>query len=117
MRPWRRCTTLPPMSEFTVASLLQTPTIGVRDVADASQVLFFNRGECYRVSHPNPGGDASLVVSVDEALLREIAPAHLLREGDALAFRLHRLRIDARAQVLVALLRHSLREGIAEPLE
>ncbi|WP_036168550.1 helix-turn-helix transcriptional regulator [Noviluteimonas dokdonensis] len=86
-------------------------------VADASQVLFFNRGESYRVSHPNPGGDASLVVSVDEALLREIAPAHLLREGDALAFRLHRLRIDARAQVLVALLRHSLREGIAEPLE
>jgi AraC-like DNA-binding protein len=86
-------------------------------VADASQVLFFNRGECYRVSHPNPGGDASLVVSVDETVLREIAPPPLLREGDVFAFRLHRLRIDARAQVLVALLRHSLREGIAEPLE
>ena len=86
-------------------------------VADASQVLIFNRGESYRVSHPNPGGDASLTISVDEALLQEIAPKALLREGDAFAFRLHRLRIDARAQVLVALLRHSLREGIAEPLE
>ncbi|MCC8361650.1 AraC family transcriptional regulator [Lysobacter sp. A6] len=86
-------------------------------VADASQVLFFNRGERYRVRHPNAGGDASLVVSVDERLLQEIAPANLLREGESFAFRQHRLRIDARAQVLVALLRHSLREGIAEPLE
>ena len=86
-------------------------------VADASQVLLFNRGERYRVSHPNPGGDASLAIGVDEALLREIVPAHLSRDGEPFAFRLHRLRIDARAQVLVALLRHSLREGIAEPLE
>jgi len=86
-------------------------------VADASQVLFFNKGESYRVSHPNPGGDASLVVAVDETLLREIAPKDLLRDGEAFAFRLHRLRIDARAQVLVALLRHGLRSGIAEPLE
>jgi AraC-like DNA-binding protein len=86
-------------------------------VADASQVLFFNKGERYRVSHPNPGGDASLVVSVDESVLREIAPAALVRDGEPFAFRQHRLRIDARAQVLVALLRHSLREGIAEPLE
>jgi AraC family transcriptional regulator len=34
-----------------------------------------------------------------------------------LAFRQQRLRIDARAQALVGLLRHSLRQGIAEPLE
>lgn len=86
-------------------------------VADASQVLFFNRGESYRVSHPNPGGDASLSVAIDEGLLQEIAPKDLVREDPPFAFRLHRLRIDARAQVLVALLRHSLREGIAEALE
>ena len=49
--------------------------------------------------------------------MHEIAPKALLREGEAFAFRLHRLRIDARAQVLVALLRHGLRSGIAEPLE
>jgi AraC-like DNA-binding protein len=86
-------------------------------VADASQVLFFHAGEEYRVSHPNPGGDASLVLTVDEQLLREIAPAGLLRERDPVRFREPRLRIDPRAQVLVALLRHALHEGIAEPLE
>jgi AraC family transcriptional regulator len=86
-------------------------------VADASQVLLFNAGETYRLSHPHPGGNASLVLVVDEAMLREIAPARMLHEGDPLRFREHRLRIDPRAQVLVALLRHSLRERIAEPLE
>jgi len=29
-------------------------------VAEANQVLFFNAAEGYRVSHPVPGGDASL---------------------------------------------------------
>ncbi|KGM55775.1 AraC family transcriptional regulator [Lysobacter daejeonensis GH1-9] len=86
-------------------------------VADASQVLFFSAGEDYQVSHPNPGGDASLALTVDEQLLREIAPATLLYEGSPLRFRLPRLRIDPRAQVLVAMLRHALREGVAEPLE
>jgi AraC family transcriptional regulator len=86
-------------------------------VADASQVLFFHAGEDYQVSHPNPGGDASLALTVDETLLREIAPPALLRSREPLRFREPRLRIDARAQVLVALLRHTLHEGIAEPLE
>jgi AraC-like DNA-binding protein len=86
-------------------------------VADASQVLFFNADEDYQVSHPNSGGDASLVLTVDPHLLREIAPAELLHEGEPLRFREPRLRIDPRAQVLVALLRHALREGVAEPLE
>ncbi|SEJ40153.1 helix-turn-helix domain-containing protein [Frateuria terrea] len=92
--------------------------VGSNDaVADASQVLFFNAGEDYRVSHPNAGGDASLSLAVDEALLREVAPAALLLSGEPLRFGQARLRIDPRAQVLVALLRHSLHEGIAEPLE
>lgn len=86
-------------------------------VADASQVLFFNAGETYRVSHPIPGGDASLVLDVDPAMLRELAPPPLVYDDDPLRFRASRLRIDPRAQVLVALLRHSLDEGIAEPLE
>ena len=41
----------------------------------------------------------------------------LLSDGSALAFRQQRLRIDPRAQALVALLRHGLRQKIAEPLE
>ena len=86
-------------------------------VGEANQVLFFNATEGYRVSHPVSGGDASLTLVISDLLLREMAPRTFLREGAALAFRQQRLRIDARTQALVALLRHSLREKIAEPLE
>jgi AraC-like DNA-binding protein len=86
-------------------------------VAEANQVLFFNATEGYRVSHPVPGGDACLSLVISEALLRELAPKALLRDGAGLAFRRQRLRIDPRTQVLVALLRHSLHQGIAQPLE
>jgi AraC-like DNA-binding protein len=86
-------------------------------VAEANQVLFFNATEGYRISHPVRGGDASLTLIVSEPLLRELAPPALLRTGGKLAFRQQRLRIDPRAQVLMALLRHSLHRKIAEPLE
>ncbi|MBO9661829.1 AraC family transcriptional regulator [Dokdonella sp.] len=86
-------------------------------VAEANQVLFFNRDEGYRVSHPVAGGDACLVLALDEPWLRELVPKSQIREGGALAFRRQRLRIDPRAQALVALLRHSLARGAAEPLE
>jgi len=86
-------------------------------VAEANQVLFFNATEGYRVSHPVPGGDASLSLAISEPQLQELAPRTFLRDGSRLAFRRQRLRIDARAQALVALLRHSLRQKIAEPLE
>ena len=141
--------------EFVVHSLLNSPTVTIRDtyckgscqyqsaeefatatqmvfpyrgvyvrhirndqaVAEANQVLFFNATEGYRVSHPVPGGDASLSLVISESMLRELAPASSLRHGKTLAFRQQRLRIDARTQALVALLRHSLRHGIAKPLE
>ncbi|MBA0086914.1 MAG: helix-turn-helix transcriptional regulator [Acidobacteria bacterium Pan2503] len=86
-------------------------------VAETNQVLFFNACEGYRVSHPVAGGDASLSLAVREPQLREIAAHSFLRDGKMLAFRHQRVRIDARAQALVALLRHSLRQKIAEPLE
>ena len=86
-------------------------------VADANQVLFFNAGEGYRVSHPVPGGDASLTLIVGEPELRELAPRTLFGSGEDLVFRQHRLRIDPRAQALVMLLRHGLRQGVAESLE
>jgi AraC-like DNA-binding protein len=143
------------MSEFSVRTLLDTPTVSVDDVcclgsrrdesgeehtattqlvfpyrgvyvrhlgqdqavAEANQVLFFNADEEYRVSHPVPGGDSSLTLVVAEPLVREIAARSILRAGPRLAFRPHRLRIDARTQVMVALLRHSLREKSVEPLE
>jgi len=143
------------MPEFVIHSLLNSPTVTIRDtyckgscrhlsaeefatatqlvfpyrdvyvrhtgndqsVAEANQVLFFNANEGYRVSHPVPGGDASLSLVISESMLRELAPASFLRHGKTLAFRQQRLRIDTRTQALVALLRHSLRQGIAEPLE
>ncbi|MGC2022029.1 MAG: AraC family transcriptional regulator, partial [Candidatus Sulfotelmatobacter sp.] len=86
-------------------------------VAEANQVLFFNATEGYRVSHPVAGGDASLSLAISEALLRELAPPSFLCDGAVLAFRWQRLGIDARTQALVALLRHSLRHNVAEPLE
>ena len=113
------------VEECATATQLVFPYRGVyvrhlgRDqaVAEANQVLFFNATEGYRVSHPVPGGDASLTLVISEPLLRELAPANSLRGSARPAFRRQRLRIDARAQALVALLRHSLRENIAEPLE
>src|ERR1700741_3461174 len=77
-------------------------------VADANHVLFFNQGQGYQVSHPVTGGDASLLLSVNEATLRELAPKTLVCESGPLAFKSQSLRIDARAQALVMLLKHTL---------
>jgi len=143
------------LPEFDVRTLLNSPTVTIRDtycrgtcrhqspeectattqlvfpyrgvyvrhvgqnqaVAEANQVLFFNAMEGYRVSHPVSGGDASLTLVIEESQLHELAPPSLLQDGPRVAFRQPRLRVDARTQALVALLRHSLRDKIAEPLE
>jgi len=88
-----------------------------QSVADANHVLFFNAGQGYQVSHPVDGGDASLVLAISPGLLRELSPRELLERHDDPTYRLQSLRIDPRAQALVALLRHSLRHGGIEPLE
>jgi len=86
-------------------------------VADANQLMLFNRGEGYRISHPIAGGDASLSLSLEEGLLRELAPREYLLSGEDAAFRVQRVRIDSRAQALVSVLRHGLSRAIAEPLQ
>jgi AraC-like DNA-binding protein len=86
-------------------------------VADANHVLFFNAQEGYQVSHPLNGGDACLSLHLEQALLAELAPKPLLQAQADVAFRAQSQRIDARAQALVALLRHSLENGSIEPLE
>jgi AraC family transcriptional regulator len=111
--------------ECTTSTQLVFPYRGVyvrhvgsdQAVAEANQVLFFNAYEGYRISHPVAGGDASLTVVISESQIHELSPASFLDDGPTLKFRCQRLRIDARTQALVALLRHSLRENIAEPLE
>jgi len=86
-------------------------------VAEANQVLFFNEGEGYRISHPVAGGDDSLVLAIGERWLHELVPKAQIRAGGAIAFKRQRLRIDARTQALAALLRHSLQRKAAETLE
>src|SRR3569833_1759316 len=87
-------------------------------VAEPNQVWFFNKDESYRISHPVSGGDACLSLCVDEPLLSELVPKDYVSGAGPLAFRRQRVRIDARAQALVALLRHGLQRGvIVEPLE
>ena len=86
-------------------------------VADANQVLFFNAGQEYQISHPVSGGDACLSVGVAPALVQELAPPEALARLAEPSFLRQQQRLDPRAQVLVALLRHSLRSGVAEPLE
>jgi AraC-like DNA-binding protein len=92
--------------------------VGRKDsVAESNQVVFFNKGEEYCISHPVAGGDACLSVGVTEHWLDELTPKEHVRDSDGLAFRRQRLRIDARSQALVATLRYSLDRKVAEPLE
>ncbi|RCW28011.1 AraC family transcriptional regulator [Ciceribacter lividus] len=92
--------------------------IGDEDVvAEPNQVLLFNRDEAYRVSHPVAGGDACLSVAMPEALLAELVPDTHCTKVPAFAFDRQKLQIDARAQALVALLRHGLATRAAEMLE
>jgi AraC-like DNA-binding protein len=115
----------PSAEECVTATHLVFPYRGVyvrhvgraQAVGEANQVLLFNATETYRVSHPVAGGDACLSLAVSEPLLAELAPKALLRQGAVIALRQQRLRIDPRAQALVALLRHGLCQGSAEPLE
>lgn len=89
----------------------------VETVAEANQVMFFNEHEPYRVSHPVGGGDASLSIRIDEAILLELMPADYFRTKDRALFNRSRMRIDAHTQLLAALVRHRLSRGMTETLE
>ncbi|HET9445478.1 MAG TPA: AraC family transcriptional regulator [Steroidobacteraceae bacterium] len=92
--------------------------VGRQDsVAEGNQVVFFNKGEEYCISHPVEGGDACLSVGVAEHWLEELAPKEEMRGSDELAFRRQRMRLDARTQALVATLRYSLHRHVAETLQ
>ena len=85
-------------------------------VAEANQVLFFNAGEGYRVSHPVAGGDASLTWSSSEPLLRELAPegaaARTSRAGVSSAAPAHRSARAGAGRVAAA---QPAREGRRDP--
>lgn len=86
-------------------------------VAEANQLIFFNDGEDYSISHPVDGGDACLSIAMDRQLLMELAPFDQLDRRSAVTFRSPARGIDPKAQALVALLRYGLGRGTLEPLE
>jgi AraC family transcriptional regulator len=86
-------------------------------VAEANQVVFFNEDEPYQVSHPVEGGDSSLSIGISAATLLELTPAGYLHVKDRATFNRSHLRIDARTQALMSLLRHRLDRGTIETLE
>ena len=143
------------MNELSVTLLLETRTVGVRDVAcdgacrhrspsecaaathlvfpyrgayvrhvggqdvvaEASQVVFFNRDQDYAISHPIGGGDACLSVSIDDELLTELSPAEQLEDGGLAVFRRPTRGVAPPTQALAARLRHGLLRGAFEPLQ
>jgi len=86
-------------------------------VAEANQVIFINKDEPFRVSHPVDGGDAALSVGVSDAALLELAPRECLRRGGQAAFNRSNLRVGADTQARTALLRHRLDRRAIEDLE
>jgi AraC-like DNA-binding protein len=86
-------------------------------VAESNQVLYFNAGESYCVSHPVEGGDSSFVLVPADSVLRELAPKERILDGEPVRFRTPRSSLDTRAQALAALLRHSLSTGVIDKLE
>lgn len=53
-------------------------------VAEANQVLFFNAGQGYRISHPIEGGDACIDLAIDESMLEELTPKEQVQPGPPL---------------------------------
>ncbi len=111
--------------EWTAATHLGFPYRGAyvhrcggdEAVAEPNQVIAYNAREEFTVAHPIAGGDATLLLMIAPEVLRELPPPGILREGGELTFAQPRMRIDPRTQALVAMLRYSLLEGLAEPLE
>ena len=77
-------------------------------VAEANQVLFFNRGESYQISHPVAGGDACLSLVIAEPMKAELATQHPNEQ---------RRRITSDAQTLLVQLRHRLVNKLIGVLE
>jgi AraC-like DNA-binding protein len=86
-------------------------------IAEPNQVLFFNAGQEYSISHPVVGGDACLSLAVDDELMREIVPSSKIERGPRLVFREQRARIDPSIQTITVQLRHGLRSGVMDPLQ
>jgi AraC-like DNA-binding protein len=61
---------------FVRSGLFGKHVRGKEVVADANQVIFFNGGEPYRVSHPVPGGDVCASFALERNTLLELLSDH-----------------------------------------
>lgn len=77
-------------------------------VAEANQVVFFNRGESYQISHPIAGGDACLSLFIAEPTRAELASQETNEQ---------RRRLTSDAQTLLVQLRHRLVNKLIGALE
>lgn len=87
-------------------------------VAHAGQVVFFNAGESYRVSHPR-GGDDCFVLELTESAQRELLQAFdpAAAERVEMPFRASHAHLPANALLQQRLLWHCLRETGEHDLE
>jgi AraC-like DNA-binding protein len=86
-------------------------------VVDASQVLFINEQEPYRVSHPVGGGDSTLSIRVESETLLESTPARYRHPKGRAAFDRQGIRADTHTQHVAATVRQRLRRGTVDALE
>jgi AraC family transcriptional regulator len=86
-------------------------------VAEPIQVVIFNAGEVYRVSHPVDGGDSCLSIEPTAQTLLELAPDELLRGSEQASLKRSQVRIAAHTQALAATLRHRLNRGAVGVME
>jgi AraC family transcriptional regulator len=87
-----------------------------RTVVEASQVLFINADEPYRVSHPIKGGDSTLSIRVEPETLLELAPARHQHPKGRSAFDRSGTGADSRTQQLAATVRQRLHQGTVDAL-
>ncbi|KAA0079834.1 AraC family transcriptional regulator [Mycolicibacterium sp. P9-64] len=86
-------------------------------VVDASQVLFINEDEPYRVSHPVDGGDSVLSIRIEPDTLRELTPTGYRHPKGRAAFDRLGIPADTRTQHIAATVRQRLRRGSGDALE
>ena len=80
-------------------------------IADSSRVLFLNKDQVWRMSHPVAGGDSSLSIGLTPEILVELVPGELLASGDVAALNRSALRIDTQTQAMAAGVRYRLDRG------
>jgi AraC-like DNA-binding protein len=85
-------------------------------LADANQVLCFSTGEAHQVSHPVPGGDACLVLTLSAPVLEALAPTGGV-DAHAEGFALTHRTLAPETQLRRAGLFVRLMRGEATPLE